>query len=522
MMAWLFDTLLYTGLLIAAVLVLRRPVGRWFGPQLAYALWGLPFLRLLMPPIVLPASLAPARSHAVPLDTIPGSEAATASFMAESATPFAVVPAVTRDWSELVPVMASLWAGVALAFLAWRFVTYHKMRDLLLQDARPVGEIGKVRLVEAPAVSAPVAFGVLDKVIALPPLFMAQTDRAARDLAIEHEFAHHRGHDLLANMAAQLLLALHWFNPLAWYGWRAMRRDQEAACDARVLAGKGREERLRYAALIAGIATGPRPLAFKGALAAPMACPVLGERSIVHRLRSLSMSERSHRRRWFGRSLIGASALALPLTASISYAAVETRFSSPLPPAPPQPVAAPVAPLPPAPPEALAAGEFSAGADAYDGRLLPLSTPAVPTPPTPPLPPVPPLPPLPQAEVHGVSPHDPEFAERMEEFGRAMEEWGEALGERYAAQAEAWAEAAERNAPEVVESCDPKVRLEARSQDGRPRVVICRRDVQLAASSGLRSARVAIAGNGHISADVRAQIVEDLDRQIARMESRHN
>src|SRR5690606_10586775 len=111
--------------------------------------------------------------------------------------------------------------------------------------------------------------------------------------------------------------------------------------------------------------------AFKGALAAPMACPVLGERSIVHRLRSLSMSERSHRRRWFGRSLIGTSALALPLTASISYAAAETRFSSPLPSAPPQPVAAPVAPLPLAPAEALAAGEFSAAADADDGRLLP-------------------------------------------------------------------------------------------------------------------------------------------------------
>ena len=82
--------------------------------------------------------------------------------------------------------------------------------------------------------------------------------------------------------AAQVLLALHWFNPLAWYGWRAMRRDQEAACDARVLAGRDREERVRYAALIAGVATGPRPIAFRGALAAPMACPVLGERSIGH------------------------------------------------------------------------------------------------------------------------------------------------------------------------------------------------------------------------------------------------
>ena len=59
MTAWLIDTVLYTGLLIGLVLVLRRPVGRFFGPQLAYALWALPFLRLLLPPIVLPASLAP-------------------------------------------------------------------------------------------------------------------------------------------------------------------------------------------------------------------------------------------------------------------------------------------------------------------------------------------------------------------------------------------------------------------------------------------------------------------------------
>ena len=59
MTGWLLDTLLYTGLLIGLVLALRRPAGKWFGPQLAYTLWALPFLRLLLPPIVLPASLAP-------------------------------------------------------------------------------------------------------------------------------------------------------------------------------------------------------------------------------------------------------------------------------------------------------------------------------------------------------------------------------------------------------------------------------------------------------------------------------
>lgn len=140
------------------------------------------------------------------------------------------------------------------------------------------------------------------------------------------------------------LLALHWFNPLAWLGWRALRRDQEAACDARVLAGGDAQTRATYAALIASFAQSPRL-----ALAAPMACPVLGEKSIIHRLRSLTMTPPSNRRRLLGRALLGTGLLALPLTASITYAAVDE--DSELPAAPP---AAPEAPAAPAAPEALA------------------------------------------------------------------------------------------------------------------------------------------------------------------------
>ena len=54
-MTWLLDTLVWTGALIALVLVLRRPVARQFGPRTAYALWILPLLRLILPPLVLPA-----------------------------------------------------------------------------------------------------------------------------------------------------------------------------------------------------------------------------------------------------------------------------------------------------------------------------------------------------------------------------------------------------------------------------------------------------------------------------------
>ena len=47
-----FDTLLWTGALVAVVLVLRRPVSRHFGAHAAYALWALPVARLVLPPIV--------------------------------------------------------------------------------------------------------------------------------------------------------------------------------------------------------------------------------------------------------------------------------------------------------------------------------------------------------------------------------------------------------------------------------------------------------------------------------------
>ncbi|OYX08777.1 MAG: hypothetical protein B7Z08_08100 [Sphingomonadales bacterium 32-68-7] len=469
-------------------------------------------------------------------DAVPASVAAPLPAAAQWAAP-------AWQWSDLAGYALALWLVGALAFLAWRIVSYRRMCRMLLERARPVGEAGRVRLVETPEVAAPVAFGVLDKVVALPPCFMAQPDRAARDLAIEHELAHHRGHDLLANFAAQLLLALHWFNPLAWYGWRAMRRDQEAACDARVLAGRGRDDRARYAALIAGIASGPRL-----ALAAPMACPILGEASIIHRLRSLNMSDVTPRRRRLGRMLLAGGALALPLTASISYAAAPDT---------------PAADAPATRQHRVIVVDKEAGASAddaalvthlvrrTDGTTVELRTDrqvseeearerveqtlgaAAPVPPAPPLAPVPPnvmvrapMPPMPPMVTFAFNsqgvPGDPEFEARMEAWGEEMEKWGEEHGERFAAQAEAHARAAARSVPEVLESCDPAEQRRTTTADGRTRIVICQRDIErfsrAGASAGLRGARSAIAANRAISDEVRREILDDLDREIERLE----
>ena len=93
-------------------------------------------------------------------------------------------------------------------------------------------------MIETDAATGPLAFGVLAHYVAFPRDFAERYDAAERELALAHELGHHARGDLLANWAALVVLALHWFNPLAWRAFRAFRADQEMANDARVLAGR--------------------------------------------------------------------------------------------------------------------------------------------------------------------------------------------------------------------------------------------------------------------------------------------
>lgn len=525
-MTWLLETLAWTAALIALVLLLRRPVARHFGPRAAYALWLLPFLRLLLPPVTLPAWLAPAPAEA---PVVQGGEVApeVAYLIIDRAAALDGAGSVeaaspTFPWAAA---LLALWLAGAAIFLWVRFATYHRTRRMLLEGAAPVGQAGKVRLIETAETTAPIAFGVLDKVVALPPGFMAQRDRGTRNLALAHELAHHRGHDLLANFAAQILFALHWFNPLAYAGWQAMRRDQEAACDARVVECSDRETRAAYGRVIASFAAGPNL-----ALAAPMACPVLGDKSIIHRLRSLTMNDITPRRRLAGRAILAAGLLALPLTASVSYAESVVAPEAPLPPE------APIAPAPPAP---LAA---------------------------PPVPHAPPAPPAPPALVamHAAGDVHIERIERVEDgekrhvvVRRHVDEDGEhkvvrhngrvvndlselsprerAHYERAMAQLEVRMKELEHlderierevrmataNIPHVVEGCRGDEIVDERSEDGREVIRICTARINAEALAGLREARDELAHDEDLSAEIRAQVLRSLDESIARMAARH-
>lgn len=555
MSAVMVETLAWTGVLIAAVLVLRRPVAQLCGPQYAYALWALPLLRLLLPPLTLPAWMAPAWMAPVQPSAAPIPASEPLVWQAE-AMPAPAAPVETGfDILALLGTLALaealllVWLGGAGVFVWRRFAAYFALRDELLAEGREVGRVpvrfGAIRLVETPGTLAPLAFGVADPVIAMPPGFMALHDRRARDLALAHELAHHRGLDLVVNVLVQPLFALHWWNPLGHYGWLALRRDQEAACDARVIARADADERAAYARLIAGFAAVPN-LAPNAAIAAPMACPVLGEKSIIHRLRSLSMSNLSPRRRIAGRALLAASVLALPLTATISYAASEAEQAAPeSPPQPPAPPAlpqapaaptAPAAPDAPQPPEPPQAGEAIIAVDP-DGEghatSVESSTYATES-----------VTQDKDGKVHRtrfVSRNQPDHARLTEkiradqrfsaeqreelhaELTRALEEADRAVADIPAIVAKALAEteAARASAPRVMmlNNCDSRSDEPSETitgKDGRTTVLICQKRIFASALKGLEEARAEIARDKNILESTRKQLLQTLDSQIAR------
>lgn len=137
----------------------------------------------------------------------------------------------------IVETALALWmlgAIVVLARLA-RDLTHARR---LVQRARPIDAvrigISPVRAAESDEIATPMTAGVFRPVILLPA---GAVDQPSVDLAaaLEHECAHAARYDTLFYVMGRVVVAWHWFNPLAWLTLARLRRDAERACDDRAL-----------------------------------------------------------------------------------------------------------------------------------------------------------------------------------------------------------------------------------------------------------------------------------------------
>ncbi len=402
MIAWAVEALAASAALMLVVLLIRQPVRRVFGPQIAYALWVLPLLRLTMPP--LPAGWG--ESDAMPIaraseamTILVGADPLTAPLTAAAAVPSPAIP-----WGVIA---IGAWLLGAAVFFVLHLVRHRRFCQRLLASARLLDRVGGVCVIETPAAAGPLAFGTARRFVAFPNDFADRYDADERELALAHELGHHARGDLVANWAALAVLAIHWFNPLAWHAFRAFRCDQELANDARVLAGRSRTDRHIYACAIVKAAHG-------GAISA--ACHLHTITDLKGRLRMLTNTRLSRARRATGTvAILGAVTAGLIVTASGTRAAaaltagVESATgvqlaAPPTPPAPPAiPMTAPARPPEPPVPPAPRSGTRTARhvvivkdgkTTRYDGAAAAAYIAAHPVP-VPPIPATPPLPAVP-------------------------------------------------------------------------------------------------------------------------------
>ena len=395
MTAWLIQTLVATMLLMAIVLMARGPIGRSFGPRIAYALWLLPALRMALPPLpgwttlfgpidaIDPAVSLVGLSDA--MAAVPAMPIEPGAIPAQTAPPALAVPlppaAIAAD---PVALLLALWLGVAALYFGWQMVRYRLFLRAALRGAvRLTTECG-VEVLVSPNVTGPVAVGILRRRIFLPADFLARYTPEERRLALLHEAAHHDRLDIAANLAALAVRALHWWNPLAQRAYTAFRADQELACDATVLAGAAADQRIVYGRALLKSASSRTP---------PLVCALDPKNALRQRIGMIA--------RPIGRvRLMFGAALALVMIGAGMMMTASGLALPPVPAAPPIPARTAEVPLPPRPiaeprlvsavrpiPAAPAAIADPPAPPAAPAAPAPALAPAVPVPPAPPAPP---------------------------------------------------------------------------------------------------------------------------------------
>jgi beta-lactamase regulating signal transducer with metallopeptidase domain/thiol-disulfide isomerase/thioredoxin len=182
-----------------------------------------------------------------------------------------------RPWTRS-SIVATVWVMIVVVLLA-RLAVQHAILARLLKRCTPLaGEewacsaaeaarrlelVRPVRLVTHAAAKTPATAGAWKPTILLP----SDADRwtpSQRRLVLLHELAHVKRFDVLWQFLAGAACAIHWFNPLAWYGLAQSRRLRELACDDLVLAGQ--QPPSDYAETLLHVARAYRPLRLAGTI----------------------------------------------------------------------------------------------------------------------------------------------------------------------------------------------------------------------------------------------------------------
>ena len=246
-------SLLILTLLLCKPLVQHRLSKRW-----QYYIWLVVIARLLLP-FTPPVSAVGLLFTQAELRTAPQISAVQAAAplpdeeaLAISTSPAPSSPPAAGDAHKSPPSMLShlglLWLAVAAGLLLRKITIYQSFINYLRASCEEVSDIalldrlaqlsaqaGVKRPLELsinPLISSPLLYGFFCPCIVLPTASLPDADF---QYTILHELTHYKRRDLFYKWLVQLVLCVHWFNPLVYWMNREISRVCELSCDEAVL-----------------------------------------------------------------------------------------------------------------------------------------------------------------------------------------------------------------------------------------------------------------------------------------------
>jgi beta-lactamase regulating signal transducer with metallopeptidase domain len=430
-MAWKSSALILGTMAVMVLLKGRSPADRLFVLRLSVGLLlVLPLIAMLGPDLRVEQPALPPSWHPLPLSEVQAVAEPQAKTVGGRATGAAAPARETGPLlAGLVVAVYGAGVGAVLSHLAAGLLTLRRWT----QGARPVwhplwaaaydrarlrsGVRREVPLLTSADIPETMGWGLRRPVILIDRQTLARDEQA--EAVMGHEMAHVAHGDWLALLLGRLMLALFWFNPLAWILNRRMLEEAEAAADMTAVAPL---DPAYYAQTLLHHALRPT-------LHAVPATAMAGSSGLGRRIRAVLDDTARSRRSGSPWTALACSAV---LASGVAIAAVELL------PARPARAAAAVTSRPSAAPEAgtalpaAPADDAAAMADRWTDDPVLAEVPAegdvqevpdIPQPPEPPSPPVPPVPAAPPAPPSPPAPPVPDHGDAGEWALGVTDQW---------------------------------------------------------------------------------------------------
>ncbi len=280
--SWVLGTSAKASILIIGLILIKLLFRDRLGARIHYGLWIIVLISLVLPwtpasPVSiynlsnsrpLGSIVAPAQEY---INSVVTSSIWSSQSTAVGASEVSPNNSINSDNQVSVPAPSNHISIYAILFLIWvlgivfltmsmifvnrkfskklmrETVNSQRVFDIFTESKRSININNQIALLQTHDLSSPSLYGLVRPHLLLPSWTVESLSEDQLRHVFLHELWHYKRKDILVNWLAQVLLIIHWFNPVMWYAVFSMHQDQEISCDSLVLQTLDTNERKDYA-----------------------------------------------------------------------------------------------------------------------------------------------------------------------------------------------------------------------------------------------------------------------------------